>query len=39
MTAMLLSLAGIPLTVGFVGKFYVFMVGAQGFMLAIAWPH
>ncbi len=31
MTAMLLSLAGIPLTVGFVGKFYVFMVGVQGF--------
>lgn len=32
MTAMLLSLAGIPLTVGFIGKFYVFSVGAQGLM-------
>jgi len=29
-TAMLLSLAGIPLTVGFVGKFYVFAAGVQG---------
>lgn len=29
-TAMLLSLAGIPLTVGFVGKFYIFAAGVQG---------
>jgi len=28
-TAMLLSLAGIPLTVGFVGKFYIFAAGVQ----------
>ena len=30
MTAMLLSLAGIPLTAGFVGKFYVFLAGVGG---------
>lgn len=29
-TAMLLSLAGIPLTIGFIGKFYVFAAGVQG---------
>ncbi|MDP1931124.1 MAG: NADH-quinone oxidoreductase subunit N [Gammaproteobacteria bacterium] len=29
-TAMLLSLAGIPLTIGFIGKFYVFVAGVQG---------
>jgi NADH-quinone oxidoreductase subunit N len=28
-TAMLLSLAGIPLTVGFIGKFYVFLAGVE----------
>ncbi len=28
-TAMLLSLAGIPLTMGFVGKFYIFAAGVQ----------
>jgi NADH-quinone oxidoreductase subunit N len=28
-SAMLLSLAGIPLTVGFVGKFYIFAAGVQ----------
>lgn len=28
-TAMLLSLAGIPLTVGFIGKFYLFMAGVE----------
>lgn len=28
-TAMLLSLAGIPLTVGFIGKFYIFAAGIQ----------
>ena len=32
MVAMLLSLAGIPLTVGFIGKFYLFTVGTQGLM-------
>ncbi len=30
LTAMLLSLAGIPLTAGFIGKFYVITAGAQG---------
>lgn len=29
-TAMLLSLAGIPLTIGFIGKFYVIAAGVQG---------
>lgn len=29
-TAMMLSLAGIPLTVGFIGKFYIFAAGVQG---------
>ena len=29
-TLMLLSLAGIPLTVGFIGKFYIFTSGADG---------
>jgi NADH-quinone oxidoreductase subunit N len=29
-TAMLLSLAGIPLTVGFIGKFYIFAAGVDG---------
>jgi NADH-quinone oxidoreductase subunit N len=29
-TLMLLSLAGIPLTVGFIGKFYIFIAGAGG---------
>lgn len=30
LAAMLLSLAGIPLTIGFVGKFYIFAAGVQG---------
>lgn len=30
LTAMLLSLAGIPLTVGFIGKFYVVLAGVNG---------
>ena len=29
-TAMLMSLAGIPLTIGFIGKFYVFAAGVEG---------
>ena len=29
-TAMMLSLAGIPLTVGFIGKFYLFFAGVEG---------
>lgn len=32
LTAMLLSLAGIPLTVGFIGKFYIFAVGTEGLL-------
>jgi len=32
MTAMLLSLAGIPLTVGFIGKFYIFSVGTASLL-------
>jgi NADH-quinone oxidoreductase subunit N len=34
-TAMLLSLAGIPLTAGFVGKFYVITAGAQSALWAL----
>src|SRR5690606_15026341 len=30
MTVVLLSLAGIPLTIGFIGKFYIFAVGVEG---------
>ncbi len=30
MTVMMLSLAGIPMTLGFIGKFYVLAVGVQG---------
>lgn len=29
MTVMMLSLAGIPMTLGFIGKFYVLAVGVQ----------
>jgi len=37
MTGMLLSLAGIPLTVGFIGKFYVFFAGVEsGLWLLLA---
>jgi NADH-quinone oxidoreductase subunit N len=36
-TAMLLSLAGIPLTVGFVGKFYIFAAGVQGALASYGW--
>ncbi len=32
LTAMLLSLAGIPLTAGFIGKFYIFTAGAEGLL-------
>lgn len=31
-SAMLLSLAGIPLTVGFIGKFYIVVLGVQAYM-------
>jgi NADH-quinone oxidoreductase subunit N len=31
---MLLSLAGIPLTVGFVGKFYIFAAGVNGALIS-----
>lgn len=30
LAAMLLSLAGIPLTIGFIGKFYIFAAGIEG---------
>ncbi|MCO1335169.1 NADH-quinone oxidoreductase subunit N [Microbulbifer sp. OS29] len=32
---MLLSLAGIPLTIGFIGKFYIFSAGVEGQMWAL----
>lgn len=32
LSAMLLSLAGIPLTAGFIGKFYLFTVGVEGLL-------
>ncbi|WKD48837.1 NADH-quinone oxidoreductase subunit N [Microbulbifer spongiae] len=32
LAAMLLSLAGIPLTIGFIGKFYIFTAGVEGQM-------
>jgi len=32
LTVMLLSLAGIPLTVGFIGKFYLFVAGTEGML-------
>jgi NADH-quinone oxidoreductase subunit N len=35
MTAMLLSLAGIPLTAGFIGKFYIVAAGASAAMWAL----
>ncbi len=35
MTAMLFSLAGIPLTIGFLGKFYIFAAGVQGAQWAL----
>jgi NADH-quinone oxidoreductase subunit N len=34
-TAMLLSLAGIPLTVGFIGKFYIVLAGVEGTLWAL----
>ena len=33
--AMLLSLAGIPLTVGFIGKFYIFLAGVESGLWAL----
>lgn len=35
LTAMLFSLAGIPLTIGFLGKFYIFAAGVQGGLWAL----
>ena len=37
MTAAALSLAGIPLTVGFIAKFYVFAAGVEGAAWALIW--
>lgn len=34
-TAMLLSLAGIPLTIGFIGKFYLFLAGVESGLWAL----
>jgi NADH-quinone oxidoreductase subunit N len=34
-TGMLLSLAGIPLTVGFIGKFYIFLAGVESSLFAL----
>lgn len=36
-TIMLLALAGIPLTAGFIAKFYVFMAGVQGDLWLLLW--
>lgn len=33
----MLSLAGMPLTLGFIGKFYLFSVGVQGLMWVLLW--
>ena len=37
LTAAALSLAGIPLTVGFIAKFYVFAAGAEGTLWLLVW--
>ena len=37
LTAAALSLAGIPLTVGFIAKFYVFAAGAEGTLWVLVW--
>ncbi len=37
LTAALLSLTGMPLTLGFIGKFYLFAAGVQGAMWMLLW--
>ena len=37
MTIAALSLAGIPLTVGFIAKFYLFAVGVSGALWTLIW--
>ncbi len=37
MTITLLSLAGIPLTVGFIAKFYLFAAGVEGALWSLIW--
>ena len=37
LTAAALSLAGIPLTVGFIAKFYLFAAGVEGAMWTLVW--
>ena len=37
LTAALLSLAGIPLTAGFIAKFYLFMAGIEGALWGLVW--
>ena len=36
-TVVLLSLAGIPLTLGFIGKFYLFAAGVEGALWVLLW--
>lgn len=37
LTAVALALAGIPLTLGFIAKFYVFAAGVEGAAWALVW--
>ena len=37
LTMTLLSLAGIPMTIGFIAKFYLFSTGVEGSMWALLW--
>jgi NADH-quinone oxidoreductase subunit N len=37
LTTIMLSLAGIPLTMGFIGKFYLFAAGVEGTLWVLLW--